>query len=134
MAKSHITAARGAGKPAFDRRAVFIAAHTAARRRMLPTSIFSYSLEWCRARRLYIQPLSYRTVFAQELRKSWLNVRPVAGQPDRVLTAAEAAEVAFLRYIASIEPLNRAGAIAFRAAYAKADAITAAANQRAIAA
>lgn len=79
---------------------------------------------------MYVQPLRYRQVLAQEMKKAWANARPVAAQVDRILTEAEAAEVASLRYIASIEPLNRAGAIAFRAAHAKADEIAAAAHQR----
>jgi hypothetical protein len=113
-----------------DRSTILRTAHAATRGRMLPTREFNYSLTWCRERRLYVQPLRYRQVLAQEMRKAWANARPILAQPDRLLTAAEAAEVASLRYLATIEPLNRAGAIAFRAANAKADAIFAAARQR----
>jgi hypothetical protein len=113
-----------------DRSTILRAAHAATRARMLPTREFNYSLTWCRERRLYVQPLRYRQVLAQEMRKAWANARPILAQPDRLLTAAEAAEVASLRYLASIEPLNRTGAAAFRTAHAKADEITSAANRR----
>jgi hypothetical protein len=109
----------------FDRAAILHTAHAATRARMLPTREFNYSLTWCRASRLYVQPLRYRQVLAQEMKKAWANARPIVAQTDHILTEAEAAEVASLRYIASIEPLNRAGAAAFRAAYARADEILA---------
>jgi hypothetical protein len=114
----------------FDRATILRTAHAATRARMLPTREFNYSLTWCRERRLYVQPLRYRQVLAQEMKKAWLNARPIVAQADRVLNAAEAAEVATLRYLASIEPLNRAGAAAFRAAHARADEITSAAHHR----
>ena len=114
----------------FDRSTILRTAHAAARARMLPTREFNYSLTWCRERRVYVQPLRYREVLAQEMKKAWANARPIVAQPDRILTEAEAAEVASLRYLATIEPLNAAGAAAFRAAHAKADEIAAAARIR----
>ena len=111
-----------------NRSVILRAAHAETRRQMQPTREFSYALKWCPERRLYIQPHTYAYVFAYELKKAWLNARPIVATVSK-LTAAETADVASLRYFASIEPLNGAGAAAFRAANAKADAILAAASQ-----
>ena len=113
----------------FDRSAILRAAHAETRRKMQPTREFNYSLKWCPERRLYVQPHTYAYVFAYELKKAWLNARPIAVTVSK-LTPAETADVASLRYFASIESLNAAGAAAFRTANVKADAIIAVASQR----
>jgi hypothetical protein len=57
------------------------------------------------------------------MKKAWLNARPVAPVTGRYLIEVEASEVVALRYLATSEPFNAAGAAAHKAAHAKADAI-----------
>ena len=64
----------------FNRAVILRTAHAATRARMLPTTTFNYSLTWCRERRLYVQPLRYRQVLAQEMKKAWANARPIVAQ------------------------------------------------------